>query len=246
MPVGVCGTSDCWNTGRLRVGLCGACYQWQQKNPGKDPAGRARLTKPPADGKCTITEDGIKCTGDHVARGMCNRHHRRFQTHGDATTTLTRPKGSLLSDLAATAVLDTDDCVTLSGYASRPSVPFNGKTVFASRAAWIIHRGDPGDAFVLHSCNGGSGATGCINLRHLYLGDRSQNGRDASAAGNSPLPHLRGEDVHCATLDEDQVREIRRRWATGLVTQKALAEEYGVSRALMSLLINRKRWKHVD
>ncbi|MEV7413184.1 hypothetical protein [Streptomyces althioticus] len=171
-------------------------------------------------------------------------HHRRQRLYGDPLSTKTRPKGTLVSDLRRAAYADTDQCVYLAGYANRPSVPFQGVTMFASRAVWILRHGDPGPAAsVLHRCNGGSGAHGCINVRHLYLGDRAQNAADAVAAGRfTGRPYRRGEDVPTRVLTECEVREIRRRWASGGVTQKALAAEFGVSRATLSLVVNGKRW----
>lgn len=47
-------------------------------------------------------------------------------------------------------------------------------------------------------------------------------------------------------LNEATVREIRGKWARRSATQIELAEEYGVSNATISLMVNRKTWKHVD
>lgn len=245
MPNGQCTVSDCTTTGRLRGGLCGACYQWSQKNPGADPAGRPRPTRAPADGQCTVTEADTKCIKAHLAHGMCSMHLKRSDAHGNPLTTLTRAKGTLLVDLTAAAFAETDDCIFLAGYASRPSVPFNGVTMFASRAVWIIRYGDPGPDCVLHTCNGGSGKHGCINIRHLMTGTKARNTQDSVNSGTWRSGNLRGEQIGNSVLTEAQAAEVLRRWTAGGVTQKALASEYGVSRALLSLLVNGKRWAHL-
>ncbi len=46
-------------------------------------------------------------------------------------------------------------------------------------------------------------------------------------------------------LTAAMVRHIRRLWASGRVTQKGLAETYGVSAAHINRIIKRKYWKHV-
>lgn len=47
-------------------------------------------------------------------------------------------------------------------------------------------------------------------------------------------------------LSEEDVREIRRKWASGNYTQKELAEEYGVSRSWMSSVCRRRNaWVNV-
>lgn len=108
----------------------------------------------------------------------------------------------------------------------------------ASRAVWIIANGDPGEALVLHTCNGGSGANGCINIRHLCLGTPASNMRDRKVAGR----HTKGTEVPQSRLTPDQIIAIRERMAGGGVYQRDLAQEYGVSQATISLVAARKRW----
>jgi hypothetical protein len=43
-------------------------------------------------------------------------------------------------------------------------------------------------------------------------------------------------------LTEDQVRQIRLKWASGAVTQQALAEEYNICRGLIYKIATRKSW----
>jgi DNA-binding transcriptional regulator YiaG len=46
-------------------------------------------------------------------------------------------------------------------------------------------------------------------------------------------------------LTEDSVKDIRSRYAAKNVTQKVLADEYGVSFQTISDVVNRKLWNHV-
>ncbi|MFF0401747.1 hypothetical protein ACFYSJ_39495 [Streptomyces sp. NPDC005248] len=122
----------------------------------------------------------------------------------------------------------------------------------ASRAVWIIAHGDPGDFHVLHSCNGGSGATGCINIRHLYLGDNEANKRDMVASGHTIRGKShgnRGEAHGNAILSDDAVRDIRSRYLQGWPyhpgNKAALADEYGVSVKTIQCVLDFRTWKHV-
>jgi hypothetical protein len=65
--------------------------------------------------------------------------------------------------------------------------------------------------------------------------------RKANGTVHEPL---RGESQPTAKLTESKVREIREKGAAGR-TRTSLAEECGVSRALIRMIIVRKRWAHV-
>jgi len=64
------------------------------------------------------------------------------------------------------------------------------------------------------------------------------------AAYDYDLRHKPGEKNGCAKLTEDDVREIRRRYAGG-ETQAALGREYGVGQTTISWIVNRKHWRHI-
>ncbi|MFF3654854.1 hypothetical protein [Streptomyces olivochromogenes] len=120
----------------------------------------------------------------------------------------------------------------------RPAVRLDGETVNASRAVWILVHGDPGEAFVLHTCH--RGEEGCVNLQHLKLGDQEENTADMVAAERQ----ARGEGNAAHKLTEEQVREIRRRYvfrdpANG---GRALAREFNVSETTIGAIVSRSRW----
>jgi len=48
-----------------------------------------------------------------------------------------------------------------------------------------------------------------------------------------------------ARLTEDQVRDIRARKAQGALLRE-LAPEYGVSTRLISMVVRREKWAHVE
>jgi hypothetical protein len=55
----------------------------------------------------------------------------------------------------------------------------------------------------------------------------------------------RGESMGSAKLTEDDVKHIRRLWENGM-QQKEIAPMFGVSPVRISLIVNRKSWKHVE
>jgi hypothetical protein len=60
-----------------------------------------------------------------------------------------------------------------------------------------------------------------------------------------PEQRARGTANGSAKLDDDRVREIRRRSAEG-ATQTALARQFGVSQPLIGQIIRRAAWAHVE
>lgn len=200
--------------------------------------------------------DGPQCSAlgcdrrGQLSRGLCPRCRARVASTGDPTVVLIRPKGASLAELQAAAQATTDECIILSIW--RPGmrhVRFQGKITPASRAVWTIANGEPGPLHVLHTCNGGSGAHGCINIRHLFLGDAARNYRDKVAAGR--LQSTAGTSNGHAKLTDDDVREIRRRYVRGVNqldtgNSLALSHEYGIDRSTLLDIVRRKSWKHVQ
>lgn len=52
-----------------------------------------------------------------------------------------------------------------------------------------------------------------------------------------------GENAYQAILNEEQVKEIRRKYIPKIYTQKMLAEEYGVSESTIQHVVNFRKWK---
>lgn len=211
-------------------GLCRSCYF-------KRPDGPACLA------------EGCDRKGQ-LRRGLCDRCRQRVRKHGDASTVLIRLPGTRLAELEAAARTTTDGCVILARPwpGSRPHVLFQGSTMLAARAVWTLAHGDPGESQVLHTCNGGSGADGCISIRHLYLGDHAKNMQDKVNAGRTH--DSRGSFNGHAKLNDDDVREIRRRYVRGRGpydpgNASALAEEFGIGRTMLCEIARRTKWAHV-
>lgn len=91
---------------------------------------------------------------------------------------------------------------------------------------------------VCHRCD----TPACVNPDHLFEGTAQENIRDSWDKGRRSQA---GERNAYHKLTDIQVVAIRRRYAAGGVYQRELADEYGVHRVLISLIVRGKVWQHV-
>lgn len=129
-----------------------------------------------------------------------------------------------------------------------------GRAIMSHRFSWELHNGEiPDGLCVLHRCD----TRHCVNPAHLFLGTKADNIADMLNKGRQPrgATHgrqtkpertARGERLTQAKLTDAAVRDIRRRYAAGGITQQVLADEYGIARSKISAVICRRTWRHVD
>lgn len=71
----------------------------------------------------------------------------------------------------------------------------------------------------------------CCNPAHLFLGTRAENMQDMKGKGRQAVNVGAANEHHWACrLTDDEVREMRRLFATGCHTRSALGALFGVSR----------------
>ena len=80
-------------------------------------------------------------------------------------------------------------------------------------------------------------------LDNITYGTLEENAADKEQHGTVYRPL--GEKHGASKLTEPEVIEIRKIYSRGGVTQQYLADEHGVSRSLISMIVNRKRWPHL-
>lgn len=167
-----------------------------------------------------------------------------------------------------------DDCWLWTGAIYRNgygSFGWSGKrskqvNIGAHRAAWKLAYGRiPKGLLVCHSCD----TRACCNPKHLFLGTAKDNTGDMIAKGRnskgsthgkilkrrdpkwiermrSKNAFLRGEKHPQTTLTAEQVKAIRRDYASGDFSQSELARKYCLkSQATISHIVNRRTWAHV-
>lgn len=110
-----------------------------------------------------------------------------------------------------------------------------GRTRRAHRWIWERNHGCiPDGLLVLHHCDNRM----CVRLDHLFLGNHQDNATDASLKGRT----ARGERSGTAKITLEQANEIRTSYASRTVSQKKLAEKYGISQAAISGIVLGRKW----
>ena len=121
----------------------------------------------------------------------------------------------------------------------------NGRDRLAHALTYVDRVGDDiGDIDgwqVNHTCDNPP----CVNSEHLYLGTQADNMRDRDKRGRHRYVAHPGEANGQAKLTDEQALEMIARYEAGGVAQRELAAEYGVSQTIVSLIVNRKIWRHL-
>lgn len=111
-----------------------------------------------------------------------------------------------------------------------------GKNWVATRWLWTQLNGPiPAGGFLCHACDNPP----CVRPEHLYLGNTQSNMDDREVHGHT----VRGTASPNSRLTDDQVAEIRRRYAAGGVSQQKLADEYGVNQTTVSRVVSEKTYR---
>lgn len=92
------------------------------------------------------------------------------------------------------------------------------------------------DFMVLHRCDNRP----CCNPNHLFLGDHTDNMRDAFAKKRIPRIGKRGESSPVAKLTQKEAQEIYN--LCGKISHEEIGAAFGVSIAMVSLIRNGHRW----
>jgi hypothetical protein len=151
-------------------------------------------------------------------------------------------------------------CTNGGGYGVATDV--DGAARLAHRVSFTLTTGEsPGQMLVCHSCDknypvGDWTYRRCVRPEHLFLGTYLDNNRDMHAKGRAmPGPQRYrltapdrmpiGSHHGRSKLTESAVIEIRRQYATGRVTQAALATQFGVSTRTIGGIVRGVEWRHI-
>lgn len=79
------------------------------------------------------------------------------------------------------------------------------------------------------------------HISNLRWDTRSGNMQDRKRHGT----HVEGERTPSSKLTAEQVLRIRAMAIAGIVTQEAMAAEFGVCRSAISAIVRRRHWRHL-
>ena len=103
----------------------------------------------------------------------------------------------------------------------------------AHRLSWAIEHGPiPDGMLVLHKCDDRA----CVRPDHLFLGTSQDNSDDMMRKGRN----------RNTVLTQDDVLEMRRRYASGGTSTIKLAREFGVGVTTIANIIHRRTWGWLD
>lgn len=112
-----------------------------------------------------------------------------------------------------------------------------GGDFYAHRVVYQAMVGEiPCGALICHHCD----VPGCVNPKHLYLGSKSSNAKDAYARGLRTPTALHGAANPGAKLTADQVVAIRGTHGVGL---SRIASRFGVSKNTIWRILTGKSWR---
>lgn len=272
----ICSVPGCDNDYRIKRGLCSAHYQRFQRygdplggqHKGRrggpcdvngcsglvyqdgfclrhyrrharygDPLAGKPSPKPP--GPCEVSG----CTSKRFSSDYCRNHHHRLKLYGDP---LAGPTAKGEPERWLTVHVDWSGADCLIWPFSRNDRKYgrfgteDGRREYAHRRMCELVNGPPPtpEHEAAHSC--GRGYDGCVHPGHLRWDTKQGNASDRTLHGTE----VRGEDCWNAKLTEADVRAIRK--LQGLEVQRITAERYGVSRATIGDIQNRKRWAWLD
>lgn len=116
------------------------------------------------------------------------------------------------------------------GLLSTASDPRAPKTRYAHRIAWVLEHGEiPDGLMVLHRCDNPR----CVNVAHLFLGTAKDNTDDmVRKKRHAWRQGTRWQKLNAT--DGERICDLR---AAGC-TQQEIADWFGVSRPLVSMILN--------
>lgn len=184
---------------------------------------------------CSI--DG--CGKEHVARGWCNVHYRRWKAHGDPLGGATSPNEAQRYFQATVLRYEGDECLiwpfarNAAGYGL---MRHEGGSKLVSRVICRDVNGPPPtpEHEAAHSC--GRGEDGCVTKRHLFWKTHTENMADKNSHGTVARGHRHG----MAKLTEERVRQIRA--LKGTIPQREIGERFSIAQQQVSDILSGKNW----
>ncbi len=134
-----------------------------------------------------------------------------------------------------------EECWEWIGYKDKGgygTIRFRNKQAYAHRLIYEIVCGKISEGLsVLHTCDNPS----CVNPKHLFLGTQQDNINDAVAKKRMAV----GSHHGMSKLVENEAKEIRKLYSTGLYSQRKLGKMFCVDQHQIYCIVNYKTWKNI-
>lgn len=219
------------------------------------PRGMTRKVVAPVRDKPTQRTCSIEgCNRPHFGRGWCQKHYLRWRRNGDPERLVVQFKSTPGRSIEERfwEKVDKEGPVPQhrpelgpcwlwragrdkSGYGQFRK---ESTVALAHRVSYELEHG-PIDSGVLlrHRCDNPA----CVNPSHLRPGTQRDNMRDMRSRQRSATGRKNGS----VKLTDSDVRQIRLLRQEGR-TVTSLAKQFGVSRATVWRVVERKNWQHVE
>lgn len=168
---------------------------------------------------------------------MCEKHYRRLMRTGTTDCNFIEDPierfHSYYTINENTGCWVWDKCSSESEYGRFHAY---GKCFPAHRFSYELHVGKiPKGLVACHKCDNPP----CVNPNHIFIGTHLDNTIDMHRKGRGRY----GENHGRAKLTINDVNEIRKDYNTGGITQRKLAEKYGVSKSTIGAITTRTNWR---
>lgn len=122
-----------------------------------------------------------------------------------------------------------------------PEARIDGRKQRIHRVVLFLSKPDTDPSLdACHSCDNPP----CIEPTHLFGGTARDNALDMVAKNRINIGIRRtGQDSHLAVLSNNEVLEIRRKYASGQYTQRGLAKEYNIGQTTVGHIVRREQWR---
>lgn len=139
-----------------------------------------------------------------------------------------------------------DECWLWTAYRNQKgygTVASRGKTRKAHREVYedVHGEGSAIGLLVRHRCD----VPACVNPAHLELGTYADNYRDMVVRGRRRVVATKGAAHGRAKLTEADVIAIRSLSGDQTLSQREIAQKFGVNHSIISGIVRRKGWAHV-
>ncbi len=191
--------------------------------------------------RLSISKDCLieNCGKRVVGRDMCRKHYQRWWKYGDATyiTPLNKDKFWALVDKTPGFGRD-GSCWIFTGHKDEDGygrLSIEGHRQFAHRYVFFLTHGHYPEPIGRHTCDNPP----CCRPEHIIEGTSQDNVADRQERGRQW--HPKGELHGASKLTEDVVRQIKYGTEMGSV----IAATYNISRGLVTMIRQGKRWSHI-